>query len=359
MDTSLYHDLKDDIKFNCDVSDAQYWGFFSICGLLLRYRDLYRSEQRLKPWANIGRDEIAAWIAAKEARWPELEASPFRRLTIEGKSHDAFDVDAINQALAPGGLVYGAGYGMYMKPTFFLAELKSGRRIGTLTVHTSGPELVRDLLTAPAMLQSDTIFLRLEPLAMLLLYKFNELNAQRNKPLEAAFAGYGFSARQLMDDTFEKRLEGLAERYADIILAHEIAEHREAIPEWKDILASAGDRKNEHYLRALKDLVADTSESGPLKRIIDAKDDAALGLTVSLLDGFHRLLFPELGEAYRTAAAGTRWDAVEQVRSTGYQRFIAERDRIAQLFRESVGTEGFSEKLKQRLRTGMGQLPVK
>jgi hypothetical protein len=29
MDSSLLND----IKFNCDVSDAQYWGYFSVCGL--------------------------------------------------------------------------------------------------------------------------------------------------------------------------------------------------------------------------------------------------------------------------------------------------------------------------------------
>jgi hypothetical protein len=42
--------LHKDIKFNCDVSDARFWGYFSICGLLMRYRDLYRSEQGLEPY---------------------------------------------------------------------------------------------------------------------------------------------------------------------------------------------------------------------------------------------------------------------------------------------------------------------
>jgi hypothetical protein len=32
--------LIDDIKFNCEVSDAKYWGHFSICGLLMRLRAL-------------------------------------------------------------------------------------------------------------------------------------------------------------------------------------------------------------------------------------------------------------------------------------------------------------------------------
>jgi hypothetical protein len=37
------------IKLNCHISDARYWGYFSICGLLMRMLDLYRSENGLKP----------------------------------------------------------------------------------------------------------------------------------------------------------------------------------------------------------------------------------------------------------------------------------------------------------------------
>jgi hypothetical protein len=152
--------LKEDIKFNCDLSDALFWGYFSICGLLLRYRDLYRSEKGLKAWANISRTDIAAWIAAKEARWPELEDQQFRDLTVESRTYGPFEVEALNRALAPKGLVYGAGYSMYMKPSFFLAEMHSTRQVDGLTVMTSSRELVRDLLTSPAMLQGNSVFLR-------------------------------------------------------------------------------------------------------------------------------------------------------------------------------------------------------
>jgi hypothetical protein len=338
--------LKQDIKFNCDVSDARYWGYFSICGLLLRYRDLYRSEQGLKPWASIANEEITAWIQAKEARWPELENQDFQQLTIAGKRYDPFDVDAVNKALKPEGLVYGAGYGMYMKPTFFLAQLKSNRRDAGLTVHISGTELVRDLLTAPAMLQEATIFLRLEPLLILLHFKYSELNARRNSMLEDGFARYGFHARQLIDDIFEKRLQGLAERYAELIILHEIAEHKEGVPEWKEILADAGDRKNEHYLRALKDLIADTSEAGPLKQIIETRDHGALALSVALMEGFHRLLFPEIRTVYKDFTGHGDWGAVEQTRTQGYLRFIAARARILQLYGETRGKENFSSRLR-------------
>lgn len=342
--------IKEGIKFNCDVSDARYWGYFSICGLLLRYRDLYRSEKGLKPWTNFNRADIAAWIDAKEARWPDLEHEEFRNLVIDGREFDPFDVSSINRALEAKGLVYGAGYGMYMKPTFFLAELKSTKQAAGLTVHASGREFVRDLFTGPAMLQGNTVFLRLEPLLVLLHYKFSELKDERNSPLEDGFARYGFRKRQIIDEVFEKRLEALAERYGEVLLYHEIAEHGESLPEWKEILAAAGDRKNEHYLRAVKDLIADTSEKGPLKHIVDTRDRAALALSIALGEGFQKALFPDIGAAYSRFIKNGDWKVIEKARKAGYAKFLAERTRVMMLFEKSAGPDAFAKHLAESLK---------
>jgi hypothetical protein len=340
--------LRQDIKFNCDVSDAKYWGYFSICGLLMRYRDLFRSENNLTPWANIEREDIARWIAQKETQWPELEQNGYRDLTVAGKSYHPFDSTGINGAIRSQGLVYGAGYGMYMKPTFFLAELQSTRELSGLTVYLSAREHVRDLLTAPAMLQGNCAYLRREPLSVLLLYKFSELNSKRNQSLEDAFAHYGFRHRQLMDDTFGARLEKLTDQYAEIVLCHELAEFKEGVPEWTDILAAAGDRINEHYLRAVKDLIADTSDLGPIRRIVETRDRGALGLSVSFMEGFQRVLFPELRHAAAEYLRDGDWDVVEKARENGYTRFIAERERIILLYRQS-GVDDFGNLLKKTM----------
>ncbi len=343
--------LINDIKFNCDVSDAKYWGFYSVCGLLMRYRDLYRSEKGLKPWSEINRGEIAAWIEKKEKRWPELEQRDFRRLQLGGRTVLPFDVAEINRMLNEQGFVYGAGYGMYMKPSFFLAELKSIRQVSGLTVYTSGRELVRDLFTSPGMLQERSIFLRLEPLTVLLLYKHSELNSRHSPALENAFSEYGFPQRQLMDSTFEQRMEAAAERYAEILLAHEVAEAAEEVPEWKDILALAeGDRHTEHYLRAVKDLLADTSEQGPYKKIIGARDRGALGLSVAMTEGFRKLLFPEMREAYAALSRDHDWTVVEKARVSGYERFRSLRDDIVKSFRLEGGRESTVEAIKSLLK---------
>ena len=313
----------------------------------MRYRDLYRSEKGLDPWTEIRREGITEWITKKESRWPELEQEDFRDVSIDGKKYAPFDIAEINRILGGQGLVYGAGYGMYMKPTFFLAELRSTRVISGLTVHTSGKEYVRDLFTSAGMSQGNSIFLRLEPLIMLLMYKFSELNARRVSALEDAFSEYGFRHRQIIDDIFGKRLERMAERYADVLLHHEVAEAKEGVPEWPDILASlSGDRKAEHYLRAIKDLIADSSEQGPYKKIIDTRDRGALSLSIALMEGFRRVLYPEMKHAHEEFLNSGNWDVIEEARKTGYARFLSQRDAVVGLFRASSGKEDFMLQLK-------------
>jgi len=338
--------LLKDIKHNCDISDAQFWGFYSVCGLLMRYRDLFRSEKGLKPWSDIRRDDIGAWIGQKESRWPELERQAFRELSIGERTYHPFDVEEINRALNKEGLIYGAGYGMYMKPTFFLAELHSVRRISGLTVLTSGTERVRDLFTAPAMLQEKTVFLRLEPLMMLLLYKHSELNVRRVAALEHAFAHYGFQHRQLIDTTFYKRLEEMTERYSEVLLFHEIAEASEELAEWKDVLTVAGDRQVEHYLRAVKDLIADTSDQGPFKKVIESRDRGALGLSVALMEGYRKALYPEIIKAYADFCLHQDWAILEKTRQEGHEHFVRERAEIMNIYWTKKGTEEFLPALK-------------
>ncbi len=343
--------LLNDIKFNCDVSDAQFWGYFSVCGLLMRYRDLFRSEKGLKPWAEIDREEIMSWISSKESRWPELEGKGFRDLTIGGNTYAPFDVVAINHALKDQDLIYGAGYGMYMKPTFFLAERRSLSKLSDLTVYTSGTEFIRDLFTAPGMLQEKNIYLRLEPLTMLLLYKASERNAMSVSAIDDAFARYGFQHRQLIDETCEKRIEEMAGQYSEILLRHEIAEAREEVPEWKNLLSRAGDRNVEHYLRAMKDLIADTSDHGPYKRIVDTQDRGALSLTIALMDGYRKVIFPEMQKAYNEFSRHADWSIIERAREAGYERFRAHRDIIVDLYQDSSGKDDFTRKIRERLQT--------
>jgi len=102
--------------------------------------------------------------------------------------------------------------------------------------------------------------------------------------------------------------------YSEVLLRHELAESHEALPRWKELLARAGDRKIEHYLRAVNDLVADTSDIGPLHRIVQTHDRGALGLSIGLMDGYRRLLYPGIREAYKRFLRDGNWKIVEDAR---------------------------------------------
>lgn len=316
-----------DIKHNCDASDAQFWGFFSICGLLMRYRDLYRSEQGWEPWAAIPREAIAAWIQHKEAHWPELEQESFRPVRIGKGTYDAFDVAAINRELPPT-LAYGAGYGMYLKPTFVLADLLSRRMVDGHEVLTTGKEHARDLFTSPAMLLDRTIFLRREPLKALLWDHLSQIVPGSCTVREDAFRAYGIAAGQQVDQAFISAFDRMVDDTLRIMLLHELAESAERIPSWKDLVAGAPDRKCELVLRAVQDLLADTSERGPLARIVAERDERALAVLVGLMEGFRVALFPDLRTAYAGFRKDRAWSRIEEVRVAGYARFSGIRQAI-------------------------------
>jgi hypothetical protein len=325
----------EDIKCNCDISDARYWGYYSICGLLMRYRDLFRSEMGIEPWSPIAREEIAAWIGRKESLWTALEGRDLRNLTIKGAAYSPFDIDGINQALHADGYTYGAGYGMYLKPTFFLGRVLSVAAVEGHTVRITGREFVRDLFTSPAMLRENSIFLRLEPLKALLWDKFTECRPDRGPVLADAFRAYGITPGQPVSDDLIRTFELMVLNYSGILLRHELAESREAVPQWKELLAQTGDRNTEHFLRAVKDLVADTSDSGPFRCIVEIQDRGALALSIGLMDGYRKLLFPEAREAYGRFLRDGSWDSVEDARSSGHARFLSLRQKIVELFARS------------------------
>lgn len=337
-----------DIKFNCDVSDAKYWGYFSVCGLLMRYRDLFRSEMGLKAWSEVPHDEIIGWIRAKESRWPDLERAEFHDLNINGTTYNPFDIEGINRAIKDQGLLYGAGYGMFMKPTFFLADLTSQKVIDNLTASTTKKEYARDLFASPGMLQGENIIIRFEPLETILWDKYSGLGSKSTvtgDSLKSCTITHRF-ARDIDEHTLVEQMAELSTRYADFLLLHEIAEFREGIPEWAELLTQAGTREAEQYLRTIKDLIADTSESGPLKKIITAQDRESLTLAIELRESFFGVFYPELGEAFQQLLKTNDWAIIEQTRRKGYEKFVAERQKVLEL-RAKTTTETFSHELNR------------
>ncbi|MEE8432725.1 MAG: hypothetical protein V3S16_15865 [Candidatus Desulfatibia sp.] len=81
---------------NCNIADSQHAGLYSICGLALRLRDLYKWENGLDPWVEKDSAEVLEWIGAKEQKWEELAEKGFNAITIMGNKYDPFDTSGID-----------------------------------------------------------------------------------------------------------------------------------------------------------------------------------------------------------------------------------------------------------------------
>ena len=95
----------------------------SLCIYLLQMRELFRWEQGLAFGAEVDREALGQWLARREAIGPRSRTGPACRCRSASGLFDAHDVEAVNAALAPLGLVYGAGLAGADRPTCFLASL--------------------------------------------------------------------------------------------------------------------------------------------------------------------------------------------------------------------------------------------
>ncbi len=331
-------DLISQIKANCIISDARHWGNFSICGLLLRMRELYRNEKGLLPWQEIPMSDIGPWIAGREAVWQETEDEEYRDLTFGGAGYAPFDADRINRVLSPRGLVYGAGIGVYGKPSFFLGDLISyGVREGR-EVFVSGREYVRDLSAYPAMLRGRTIFGRRDSLAGILWERLAEArHKQFCGALAYAFSLLGVDPDERPSGAFQEKMLAIAEAEIETYVHHEIGEAVEGEllgDAWKTILAGVRGRRVEAFLRGIKDILADTSDQGMLRHIIFQQKAASLGFYRAFLGGFSLLVFPEIREIFDAFRAGGDWGKIEAARKMVYVRALAIAQRVLAVYRE-------------------------
>jgi hypothetical protein len=324
-------ELQRRVQHNCDLADAQHAGDYTLCTYLLRMREHYRWEQGLPAAARIPKEDLSDWLSAREAHYEALEQADWMPLKIAEQEFDAFEVDAINAALEPHGLYYGAGYGRGCRPLFFLAELLGTDGEGGTRAHICGRELARDLPAPVAMQQNGRVIVRRHALRQWLWEKFEEWDwRKRDNPLARAFRGAGF------DQDPEQALEHFTEIVLPQVVAHEQGERlagEQLGPRWAEVLSGLGHSRAEILLRAVRDHLADSLTSLPqlmagLTRASSLESDAARALHFYFanLTGMRKALWPELRAAYDhwvntsepaplrevVAAAAMRWTRVAQ-----------------------------------------------
>jgi len=103
---------------------------------------------------------------------------------------------------------------------------------------------------------------------------------------------------------------------------------------WRDIIATFPHSVIEFFVRAVKDLLADTNDHGKLRYIIRERKAGSLGLHAAFLDGLRKELFPELLEAFMEFKNTGDWASVEQARTKGYQTARTHAEAVCEIYRK-------------------------
>jgi len=317
------------VQRNCDIADARHARDMTMCNYLLEMREFYRWDAGLELGAAPPRSEVALWLAEREARWDAIAGEEFGPLPGVGEEFAPFASVAINRALAPQGLVYGAGIGRFGRAHFFLGRLERRESIDGLTILVSACEYARDLAAVPAALQGDTVVVRREALRQWLWEKAEAWGIKEQPgPMRRALAAYGY-----FDDS-AAALERMSDAEIATLILHERGEHaagRVLGPDWEDMLSGLGERRAEILARAVRDHWADCCVTLPA--LIERQAWAALHFWCANLEGMRREIFPAM------VAAGERWAAAQDLAplaaavAAGAQHWPRQAQRLLDLYR--------------------------
>ena len=353
MDAKELKSLTRQVLQNCDISDAYHAGLYSICGLALRLRDLYKWEKQLPPWEERDSSEILDWIEAKETRWEALAENEYTEISLFGQSYDPFDSDGINAVLEPHNFYYGAGYAHSLKPTFFLAEIDNITRSNGFNIYTLGRELARDLLTIPAMSQNDSVLLRQASANLFLWDKLFYIKKSGRPALNFALDNLGIADRDAT--LLRQHLPDIFRAVKDTYIYHELGEIQDTTfdrQSWREMVAAFPFSPVEFIARALKDLLADTNEYGTLHHIIQQRQTAGLAFYVAFIDGLAKEFFPEIADAFQAFTVSEDWQIIEQAVAAGYQNAQQHTRLILDVFREGANKDNLQwaeKEIQQRV----------
>jgi hypothetical protein len=323
------------VRHNCTVSDARFAGIYSVCGLAMRLRDLYKWENGLPPHEEHEAQRVLDWIGRKEERWEALQDSEYQDIAINGKRRDPFDTRGINRAIAPLNLFYGAGYAQSLKPSFLLAEIEETTTAAGHPVLILGAEQARDLLSLPALTQDHAIIVRKSALEFYVWDQILYLSRSGRPFFHFALSQCGVPEKDA--GSLRRCLPVVAAAQMDTFLYHEVGELEDTAFDatiWREILAALPHTTTEFLSRSVKDILADTASRGTLPQIVRSRNTAALGFYAAFLDGLRKSLFPEIRTAVEGFLQDGSWQEVEAMIAAVQQKAETMADTITAVFNE-------------------------
>jgi hypothetical protein len=356
----MFSPLISQVEANCELASGHQAGSFSLCGLLMRLRLLYKWQHGLSPWQEPEPEGILDWIADLESTWDAREGESWQELRLNGLSLDPFDAARVNAFLQPGGLAYGAGLCRGLAPTFFLGELAEVRQEEDLTILVLGRELARDLDGTPAMRQGKVIYARRQALAYYLWDRLADPTQQSNRFLNAGWSSPEVPLAALLRDpqNHQDVWDNLIAGEMEAVIRHEIGEAREtsldqALPV---ILGLFPQTALEQWIRAVKDALADMNGQGRLHYFIAGRRLPSLAFMLAFQPGFYPLLLPELEPAFFALTASGDWGVMEEARRSALARLRQVAAEVTQLLEvhEQDNPEDLRQVLTSRFLTPLG-----
>jgi len=326
------------VSRNCLVADARRWGYFSLCGLLLRLRELYKREAGLEPWARVDTAAVLPWVGEREEAWARCEEAELAPLTVGGETLDPLDEDGVNRLLIPSGWLYVAGQGPGGHPLFVLGEILECRGLDEgVELFVLGRELVHDLVPVPAMCRPGRIVARRAAVRGHLWATLEEAAGARDaSPATDALADTDVSLGALVADpeAHAALLEDLVKVQLATAIAHELgelAEDRRRHGAWETFLLQAHHTRAEMPARALKDALADAGDGGLLQTLIARRDRVGLALRAAAGPWLLRKVLPEARAIWNAARDG-HWEEAEPLRRAAAGRLELRLDALFGLF---------------------------
>lgn len=207
----------------------------------------------------------------------------------------------------------------------------------------------------PALLQGKVILLRKEPLRYSLWDKLKDARAKmKETALSFSFKAYGLDEKKVSraPEEIKVDMERIIDEEMRSYLHHELGEAYVSAflgEEWKELLSLFPKTRIEQMIRGVKDIMADTTEKGMLRHIIEHKKVGSLGFYVSQLGGFGRVIFNEIFEAYKKFLETGNLDLINDARRLGYEKAKDYALRLLEIYKrkEEMGIGWVRERIEE------------
>jgi hypothetical protein len=296
-DKSLSEDqrqLVNQVQFNCDISDANHAGDYTLCIYLLKMREYYRWIHALDFETQFDAEQMAQWLRAKEETWDQVVDEPFRPIQLHGTDFEPFDAQGINHALTGAGLFYHAGIGQKAVSHFFIADLAEQSLENGVRISVTGKEYARDLTAPPAISTASEIIVRRESLQRMCWERYQEWNWSRlDNPMGTALAFYPF------DEDVPAALEAMVATEQHTLIQHEKGEMQisgEHGEEWSGMMLKLLGSRAELLARSVRDHLADCLQTLPF--LAQQDNPAPIHFYFANLNYMRKELFPSAMQAY-------------------------------------------------------------